>query len=166
MSLLPKILFLFFSLFYYHHGYALEKDKKQPIYFTAGVIEWEQLSHKGTFSHMVSFEQGSTKLYANHGNTQGDEHNQFNEVILFGDGKNQAHFLTLPKDNEKEVHAYADKMVYLPQKNLIQLYGNVYVTQGRYHFRAPYLQYNLEKKKLITQSSTTEKTTVIVDPEK
>jgi lipopolysaccharide transport protein LptA len=166
MSLLSKLILVIFSLCANHHGFALEQDKKQTIYFTAGVIEWDQISHQGTFDDNVSFKQGSTQLFANHGTTQGDEHNQFNEVILLGDKNNQAHFLTIPKDNEKEVHAYADKMVYLPQKKLIQLYGNVYVTQGRYHFRAPYLQYDLEKKKLITQSSTTEKTTVIVDPEK
>jgi lipopolysaccharide transport protein LptA len=166
MSLVSKLVLVIFSLGANHHGFALDQDKKQTIYFTAGVIEWEQISHRGTFNGNVSFKQGSTELYASHGTTQGDEHNQFNEVILLGEKNNQAHFLTIPKDNEKEVHAYADKMIYLPQKKLIQLYGNVYVTQGRYHFRAPYLQYDLEKKKLITQSSTTEKTTVIVDPEK
>lgn len=146
-------------------AFCLPNDKKQTIHFTAGVIEWDQILHKGEFKDNVSFSQGSTQLFASFGTAQGDEHNQFNEVILYGDNKEQAHFLTLPKPNDKEVHAYADKMVYLPQKKLIQLYGNVSVHQGRYHFKAPFLQYDLEKKKIISQASGKDKTTVIVDPE-
>jgi lipopolysaccharide export system protein LptA len=147
-------------------AFCLPDDKKQTIHFTAGVVEWDQILHKGEFKDNVSFNQGSTQLFAHFGTAQGDEHNQFNEVVLYGDEKKQAHFLTVPKPHDQVVHAYADKMIYLPQKKLIQLYGNVSVHQGRYHFQAPFLQYDLEKKKIISQSSGQNKTTVIVDPEK
>ena len=146
--------------------YALEADRKEPIHFTAGAIEWDQLSHTGTFKDNVSFTQGSTQLFASRGCTKGDDNNQFEEVMLYGDTKQQAHFITIPKPNEKQVDAYADKMVYLPQKKVIQLFGKVYITQGRYHFSAPYLEYNIEKKKIISHSDNQQKTTVVVDPEK
>lgn len=162
----PTLVCLFMGILFSLSCLALPQDKNEIIHFSAGVIEWDQLEHLGRFSHKVSFKQGTTQLFASNGFTQGDTNNQFQKITLYGSKNQQAHFLTLPKPKEQMVHAYADKMVYLPQKKLIQLYDHVYVTQGRFHFRAPYLQYDLEKKKLISKSSNQELTNILIDPEK
>ncbi len=135
-----------------------------PIYFTAGTIEWDQLTHTGIFKDQVSFKQGTTQLYASSGKTIGNDDNQFGKVLLYGVPKQQAHFISI-LNNQNEVHAYADKMIYLPKEHLIQLYGHVYITQGKFHFRAPYVQYDIEKKKVISKSSAIERTSIIIEPE-
>lgn len=145
--------------------YALPEDKTKPIHFSAGQIEWDQIHYKGTFKDKVSFIQGTTELYAESGYSLGDAEHQFNTVVLLGNSSQQAHFLIQPQINEQIVHAYADKMVYLPSKKLIELYGNVKVTQGRYHFNAPYLQYNTEEKKMLSKASKSELTILTIDPE-
>lgn len=143
---------------------TLPLNNNLPIYFTAGTIEWDQITHKGIFKDQVSFKQGTTELYASSGKTIGNENNQFDRVFLYGEAKQQAHFISMP-NNQNEVHAYADKMIYLPKEHLIQLLGHVYITQGKFQFRAPYVQYDLEKKKVISKSSAQERTSIIIKPE-
>ena len=158
--------FLLLCIFLSFPVFSLPEDKEKPIHFTAGVIEWDQIHYKGTFKNKVSFIQGTTELYADSGYSQGDAEHQFNKIVLLGNEKQQAHFLIQPQPKEQVVHAYANKMVYLPAKKLIELYGNVKVTQGRYHFNAPYLQYNTEEKKMLSKASENELTILTVDPDK
>ncbi len=146
--------------------FSLPDDKEKPIHFQAGIIEWDQIHYKGVFKNKVSFIQGTTELYAESGYSQGDAEHQFNQIVLLGNEKQQAHFLIQPKLQEPVVHAYANKMIYLPSKKLIELHGDVKVTQGRYHFNAPYLQYNTEEKKMLSKASEKELTILTVDPEK
>jgi lipopolysaccharide transport protein LptA len=144
---------------------ALPDDQHQVIHFKAGQIEWDQIHHQGQLNHQVFFKQGSTRLYADHGQSEGDENHQFLKVTLFGNEAKQAHFITIPKTNDPKVHAFANKMVYFPQNKIIELYGKVKIIQGRYHFQAPYLKYDLNQKKVISQGDKNQPTTVIIDPE-
>lgn len=156
--------FFLFSTYCFSATAPLPIQNNLPIHFTAGVIEWDQVNHIGLFSGNVSFKQGNTQLFASSGKTTGNDKNQFNEVVLFGEKNKQAHFISTPKD-QNEVHAYANKMIYKPAEHLIELYGNVYITQDKYHFRAPYVQYDLEKKKVISKSSSEQQTSIIIEPE-
>jgi lipopolysaccharide export system protein LptA len=149
-----------------HQAFCLPDDKQKPIHFSAGEIEWDHLQSHGIFKKNVSFEQGSTKLYANSGFSKGDATHQFTKVVMYGSPKQQAHFITVPKAQDPKVDAYADTMIYLPIKILIILKGHVHVTQGRYQFSAPYVKYDTELKKLFTRQEHQEQTTIIVNPEK
>lgn len=146
-------------------AYALENDKNQTIHFNAGIIEWDQTKHQGHFSKNISIDQGTTHLDAITGFAQGNEKNQFTRIVLLGNEKQQAHFTTVTEANKPKLDAFSDKMVFLPQQKMIKLYGHVYVTQNRYHFHAPYLQYDIDKKKIISQADTPETTTIIIDPD-
>jgi lipopolysaccharide transport protein LptA len=165
-STMRKKTFFLLSIIISLPVFSLPDDKEKPIHFTAGIIEWDQIHYKGTFKNKVSFLQGTTELYAESGYSLGDAEHQFNKIVVLGNEKQQAHFIVQPELKQPVVHAYADKMIYLPSKKLIELYGNVKVTQGRYHFTAPYLQYNTEEKKMLTKASQKELTILTVDPEK
>lgn len=145
--------------------YALPSDKKEVIHFSAGEIEWDQSNYHGIFKNSVSFIQGTSKIFATRGYSDGNKKQQFTKVVLFGDDATQAHFITTPKENDLEVDAKADKMIYLPLEKLIKLKGNVQIVQGRYHFQAPYLEYHMDTQKVITKSLDNHLTTIIVDPE-
>lgn len=146
-------------------SWSLGIDQHQPIHFSAGAIEWDHALSKGIFKNQVHFEQGTTKLDASYGHSEGDAQHQFKKIVMFGDAHHQAHFITLPKPNDPVVNAYADTMIYLPLKKLIILKGHVHVTQGRYDFSAPYVQYDTEQKKLITKKTAQEQTTITIQPE-
>lgn len=161
MPYLSLTLLLFMTFF----AWSLPEDKQQAIHFSAGEIEWDHLESKGLFKNKVSFEQGSTKLYASSGYSKGDATHQFTKVVMYGAPNEQAHFITIPKNNDPEVNAFADTMIYLPIKKLIILKGHVHVTQGRYEFSAPFVKYNTELKRLITQKNNQEQTTIIINPE-
>jgi lipopolysaccharide export system protein LptA len=155
----------FFILLFNTYAWSLPEDKQQPIHFTAGEIEWDHIQSHGIFKNQVSFEQGSTKLDAASGYSLGDATHQFKKIVMKGDVKKQAHFITIPKNKEPEVNAFADTMIYLPIEKLIILKGHVHVTQGRYQFSAPYVKYNTELKKLLTKNNNQQQTTIIINPE-
>lgn len=158
--------FKFFYIFLLSaQALALPDDQRQIIHFKAGQIEWDQIHYQGQLHHRVFFKQGSTRLYADHGRSEGDANHQFLKVTLFGIKEKQAHFTTIPKTNDPKVHAFADKMIYFPQNKIIELYGQVKIIQGRYHFQAPYLKYDLNEKKVMSQGDKNQPTTVIIDPE-
>ncbi len=161
-----KLIFFAFGICLLKPSFCLPSDKEQLIHFRSGQVEWDQLKHQGHLSHQVFFRQGSTRLYAQTGETQGDASHQFKKVTLYGDEKQQAHFMTLTQPTEPKVHAYANKMVYFPDKKIIKLYGDVYIQQGRYHFRAPYLKYDLNSKKVLTKAVNQQPVTLLIEPEK
>jgi lipopolysaccharide export system protein LptA len=163
---MKSIFIILCSYLFLKIGFALPEDKQKPIHFSAGEVEWDHLQSHGIFKKNVSFEQGSTKLYASSGFSMGDKIHQFTKVVMYGDKKHQAHFITLPKANEPVLHAFADAMIYLPIQKHIILKGHVHVTQGRYQFHAPYVKYDTELKKLFTKPEHQESTTIIVNPEK
>ena len=160
-----KIIFFVFSIFLAKLNFCWSRDKDQLIHFRSGQFEWDQMNHQGHLSHRVYFRQGSTQLFADRGETQGDAVHQFNKVTLLGGNNKQAHFITLTHPNEPKVHAYADKMVYFPEMKIIELYGKVYIKQGRYHFHAPYLRYDLDAKKVISKAIHQQPVTLLIEPE-
>ncbi len=145
--------------------WSLGIDQQQPIHFSAGEIEWDHSQSQGLFKNQVHFQQGSTRLDASSGRSEGDTQHQFKKIIMYGDKEKQAHFVTLPNPKDSLVNAYADKMIYLPLKKVIVLKGHVHVIQGRYDFSAPYVRYNTELKKLITKKTNTQQTTITIQPE-
>ncbi len=148
------------------NAFANPNDEEQPIQFSAGQVEWDQLSSKGIFSDNVLFIQGSTKITAASGYAIGDSTHQFKKIVLLGTNTIQASFKTIPNEKDEEVLAYADKMIYLPLHEMIKLIGHVKINQGRYHFQAPYLEYHLVSKKIISKSTDKNMTTIIIEPEK
>lgn len=163
---MQTIFFIIFQLLISSICYSLPTDKDKVIHFTAGEIEWNQQNFQGIFKKNVRFEQGTTILLANHAYSEGLPGQQFKKVILFGNKKEQAHFKTLPEVGKQEVDAVADIMTLLPEKKLIKLEGHVKVNQDRYHFKAPYVEYHIDSKKIITKQVSHEETTIIIDPEK
>lgn len=145
--------------------WSLGNDQHQAIHFSAGEIEWDHATSHGIFKNQVHFEQGSTQLDADRGRSEGDTQHQFKKIVMYGNEKKQAHFITLPNPKDAVVNAYADTMIYLPLKKIIILKGHVHVIQGRYDFSAPYVRYNTELKKLITKKTNTQQTTITIQPE-
>ena len=145
---------------------AQPDDNQKPIHFSAGQMEWDQQNAKGVFSQKVLFIQGTTEINAESGYSIGDKEHQFKKIVLLGSLKKQASFKTVPNVNDTTLFAYADKMVYLPLAEMIKLIGHVKINQAQYHFQAPYLEYHLTSKKILSKSSASDMTTIIIEPEK
>ena len=146
--------------------FATSADSQKPIQFTAGQVEWDQQKSKGLFSQNLVFIQGTTEITAESGYSIGDKDHQFNKLVILGTSQKQARFKTIPDNNEAPLFAFADKMIYLPVLDMIKLIGHVKIDQARYHFQAPYLEYHLKSKKIISKSTDENLTTMIIEPEK
>lgn len=163
---MPKKIFIILQLVITSICFSLPTDKDKIIHFSAGEIEWNQQTFHGVFNKDVRFEQGTTTLLASSAYSEGLPGQQFKKIVLYGNNKKQAHFKTLPEKGKQEVDAKADIMTLLPEEKLIKLEGHVKVNQDRFHFTAPYVEYYIDSKKMITKNISHEETTIIIDPEK
>jgi len=145
--------------------FARSDDAQQAIHFSAGQVEWDQQTSRAVFSNKLVFIQGTTEITAESGYAIGDKEHQFKKIVLLGTPQQQARFKTIPQANESILLAYADKMIYLPGMAMIKLIGHVNIEQARYHFHAPYLEYHLKNKKIISKSKDQDLTTVTIEPE-
>lgn len=154
---------LFYSLgFFCGNINALPSDRLKPLQFSASEVEFSQKTHEGFFRGQVVIDQGTTHLRANKAYTQGNEKNQLIRAQATGTLAQQAHFWTKPAENKPEVHAFANDLIYEPQKHLITLTGHARIQQGKDRFQAPLIYYDVLKQQVLSKPSTTRQQTTII----
>ena len=144
---------------------ALSEDQQQPIILHAGFVELNQSTHHGNYRLGISIDQGETHIRADSATTQSDKDNQLTEATIMGSNKEQAHFWSLIAKDKPLMHAYADKIIYFPLTQDIELQGHARVEQGRHLFTAGFIRYNLKTQDLATHLSHGEQSTLIIQPE-
>jgi lipopolysaccharide export system protein LptA len=147
-------------------GFALPTDKEQVVHVDADSANLSQLHHQGVYIGNVSFTQGSTNIQAAKAITKGSPQNQLTLAIVNGDKEKQAHYWTEPGNGKPPLHAYADTILYYPLRHLIELKGNARVVQGKNSLSAAIISYDTQEQHVITQSSGSNRTTIIIYPEK
>lgn len=147
-------------------SYALPSDKNEIIHVDADTADLNQLTHKGTYSGHIHFNQGTTNLHANKAITEGNEKNQLVLAVAKGSTTEQAHFWTQTAVDKPVLHAYANTIRYYAQKHLIALIGNAKVLQGENSFSAPRIYYNTLKQQVISKNNGSHQTQIVFYPEK
>lgn len=141
--------------------YALPGDRLKPLQFSASEVEFLQQSHEGFFRGNVVIDQGTTHLRANKAYTKGNANNQLLRAQAIGTSTQQAHFWTKPTEDRPEVHAFANELIYEPQKHLITLKGHASVRQGADRFQASVIYYDVLKQQVISKPTKQQQTTII-----
>lgn len=147
-------------------GHALPTDKDQIMHVVSDSADLNQQQHKGVYIGNVEFIQGSTNLHASKAITQADAKNRLTLAIANGNKGKQAHYWTQTDPDKPPFHAYADTIKYYPLKHMIELTGNARVEQGVNSLSADKIIYDTLKQHVVTQSSGTNRTTIIIYPEK
>lgn len=149
-----------------HQSVALPSDKNQPIQVHAGTADMNQQTHKGIYKNQVDLIQGTTRIEAYEAITVGDDKNQLELAIIKGAKDKQAHYQTMTQNDKPVLHAYANTMKYYPKRHVIELIGNACIQQGSNQFKAAKITLNIQTHHIVSQSDTTQQTTITFYPEK
>src|SRR5690348_11838944 len=135
---------IFFS-FIFSTAHALRTDSQQKIHITADTTTYNFKNGTTVFTGHVVANQGTTHLTAEKLVTKSNSQHQIQEVIAYGQGKTQAHYITLPKPNEAELHAIGDVIHYFPITANVTLQNHVTVQQGENSFQGELILYNMDE---------------------
>lgn len=114
----------------------------------------------------IQLDQGHTHLRATKAITESNANHQLIKATAEGHGKNQAHYWTKNTKDNREVHAYADVIVYLPTHHTIELEGHAHVQQGEDSFSGDKISYDTLHRHVTSKSTGLSRTTIIFHPGK
>ncbi|PJD93623.1 MAG: lipopolysaccharide transport periplasmic protein LptA [Legionella sp.] len=144
---------------------ALPEDSKAILLVHAGSADLNQSTHLGTYGGGVALDQGTTHIRAARALTQGNAQNQLIKAVIEGEGKTQAHYWTLMSQDKPMMHAYADKIIYYPLQERIELIGHALVKQGQHQVIAPVLHYHIKTQHVVSLPQTDQQTVITIHPE-
>ena len=121
-------------------AYALREDNKEKIHIRADSTIYNYKNGITVFEGNVKVDQGSTHMTADRLITKANEQHKIKETIAYGLHQ-LAHYWTLPKLGEKEIHAHAKIIKFYPIESNIVLEQNVVVTQGENSFQGELVPY-------------------------
>ncbi len=146
--------------------FAMPDDREKILELSANTADINQQTHHGEFSGNVELDQGTTHLRAANAITKGDKQNKLVLAEAKGTKQEQAHLWTLLSLDKPPLHAYADTIRYLPDRNQVELIGNAKVVQGVNFFTAPKIIYDTVKQHIVSKSDGKTRTTITIHPEK
>jgi lipopolysaccharide transport protein LptA len=112
-----------------------------------------------TYIGHVTIIRGAAQLEADKAITYLDKSRKLQKAIAFG---NPAHMWQKATGQETEFHAYAKRIEYYPNQNLIILIGDGKIIHDNNTLQAPYITYNIQNQTLTTQPSKAGRTTIII----
>ncbi|OGT41047.1 MAG: lipopolysaccharide transport periplasmic protein LptA [Gammaproteobacteria bacterium RIFCSPHIGHO2_12_FULL_37_34] len=163
-QVLKKIFFsilLGFSL----HAYALKIDRQTVVHIVADSSIYNYKSGVNLFEGHVKIDQGTTHITADKVVTKDNQSHKIKEAIAYGT-KQLAHYWTLPKLNEPEIHAQAKIIKFYPIETNIVLEKNVILTQGENSFHGELIHYNKNNQTIIVPAAKNSRAVLIYNPNK
>ncbi|OGV27966.1 MAG: lipopolysaccharide transport periplasmic protein LptA [Legionellales bacterium RIFCSPHIGHO2_12_FULL_35_11] len=129
--------------------YAMQEDSNQPLELKSNFADINNSNHIGRYEGDVALDQGSTHIRANMATTHSNENNKLIKAVISG----EAHYWTKISPDKSELHAYAEKMYYYPEKHIIKLVGHAKVTQENNSYQAPIIIYNTANQHISSSNS-------------
>lgn len=144
--------------------YALTDDFKQRIYINADSSTYNYKTGINSFEGNVSLTQGTTHLTADRLITKTNTQRKVNEIIAYGI-KQTAHYWTIPKASDPELHAKAMVIKFYPIAANIILEQNVTVTQGENSFQGQLIHYNRNDETITVPALEKNRALLVYNPE-
>jgi len=161
-----KWIFIFlFSLLISSHSYALREDTKDKIFIVADSSVYNYKTGIKVFTGHVKAIQGSTHLTADKVTTKDNDKHQIQEIVAYGENES-AHYWTLPKVGDQQMHAYASIIKFFPLDSNVILEKNVLVKQGDNHFKGQLILYNMNDETITVPPSANGRAVLIYNPDK
>lgn len=147
------IILIVFTFIFTQQIYAITLTTTLPMRLFAQKADLDQKTHTGRYSGDVALHQGNNHLRAARAITKTDQQNQFIKAIAYGDAQKQVHFWSKADPEKPVIHAFADKIRYLPNQHTIELIGHARVKQGKNTFIAPYIHYDIKKEQVTSHAN-------------
>lgn len=157
-------IFILFTCCYAVTAFALKSDNIEKIYIMG---DYAMLNYKTgihTFEGHVKVDQGTTHVLADRIQTTNNHHHEIKEVTAYG-LENLAHYWTLPKVGDAEIHAHAKIIKFYPLSSNATLEQHAIVIQGNNSFRGEQILYNMNDETITIPASKKGRAVLIYDPE-
>lgn len=162
---LKPVLLALFTLFISHSLFALQEDRKETVYIVADATTYNYRTGVKIFEGNVKVDQGTTHITADRLVTKNNSQHKIQEAIAYGLGQ-LAHYRTLPKLGEPEVHARSKIIKFYPIESNVTLEQNVILTQGDNSFQGELILYNGSDQTITVPASKNARAVLVYNPEK
>lgn len=156
---------IFICLFIVSLGYSLVAVAQEKIYIIADSSVYNYKTGVKVFEGHVKIDQGTTHLTADKLITKNNNHHKIQEAIAYG-LQQPAHYWTLPKMGEPELHANADVIKFYPIDSKVTLEQHVTVAQGENSFKGTLIIYNMNDQTITVPASKDGRAVLVYNPDK
>lgn len=144
---------------------ALTTDHQEVVHIVADSSIYNYKSGMNVFEGNVKIDQGTTHITADKVMTKDNRYHKIQEAIAYGT-KQLAHYWTLPKLNEPEIHARARIIKLYPIETNVVLEQNVMLTQGENSFRGELIFYNKKNQTIVVPAAKNSRAVLVYNPSK
>jgi len=162
MCQIPKIIFLLF-LCTFCYGLETDKNEKLNIVADSGIYNFK--TGVDIYEGHVKVDQGTTHITADKLITKKNSAHKIQEAIAYGTTE-LAHFWTLQKKDEPEIHAHARIIKFYPIETNASLEQDVHIQQGENRFQGELIHYNSSEQTITVPASTHGRAALVYNPEK
>lgn len=164
MCRVHKILF-FILLICPISSFALDSDSKARVNIEADSVIYNYKTGLDVYEGHVKVDQGTTHIIADRLVTKSNHEHRIQEATAYG-LQELAHYWTLPKIGDPEVHAHAKIIKFYPIESNVTLEQNVHVTQGDNSFQGELIHYNSNDQTITVPASKNAHAVIVYNPEK
>lgn len=144
--------------------FALKTDNTKKIHIMGDYALLNYKTGIHTFEGHVKVDQGTTHVLADKIQTISNKFHKIKEVTAYG-VQSLAHYWTLPKEGDLEIHAHAKIIKFYPENSNATLEQNAIVMQGNNSFRGDRVLYNMHDETITVPPSKGGKAVLIYDPD-
>lgn len=146
-------------------AFALPEDKQAKIFIVADSTVYNYKTGINTFEGNVKVDQGTTHITADKLITKSNAHHKIQEVVAYGT-KQPAHYWTLQKKDEVEIHAHAMIIKFYPIVSNVTLEQKVTIVQGENSFQGELILYNMQDQTITVPASQSGRAVLVYNPDK
>lgn len=144
--------------------FALPEDSKEKIFIVADSWIYNYKTGLTTYIGNVKADQGTTHITADKLITKSNKEHKIEEAVAYGI-KEPAHYWTIPKKDDKELHAHAMIIKFYPLVSNVNMQKNVIITQGDNSFNGQIIFYNMHDETITVPPSQNGRATIVYNPE-
>lgn len=144
--------------------FALQEDNKEKVYIIADSTNYNYKTGYTVYEGHVKVDQGTTHVTADRLTTKTNTQHKIKEAIAYG-LQNLAHYWTLSKMGDPEMHANAKIIKFYPSESNVTLEQEVVVTQGENSFQGQLILYNRNDQTVLVPASNKGRAVLVYNPD-
>jgi lipopolysaccharide export system protein LptA len=166
MHLIHKKIGLFLILLLYPFIVnALQADREEKVFIISDSTLYNYKTGVNIFEGHVKVDQGTTHITADRLVTKNNNKHKIQEATAYG-LQELAHYWTLPKIGQPEIHARAKIIKFFPIESNVTLEEDVLVTQGENTFNGQLIHYNSNEETIVVPATKNGRAILVYNPDK
>jgi lipopolysaccharide transport protein LptA len=133
--------------------------KKLPVDIYADHVHYDNILQIGDYYGNVRIIQGKANIKAERVKSYMKNH-RLAKLELFGHAKNLVSYDGHETDDKQRFLAKATKMIYYPDKHIVELHNQAKIAQGKNSFSADKIIYDISQKRVISEPDKNKRTVI------